>query len=65
MRARDLAQGYLDELNYIVFRTNTSSAHLEKLFVEKRLKEVQADLEHAQSAVSDFSAKTPRSIFGE
>ena len=57
VRARDIAQGYLDELNSIVFRTNTSSAHLEREFIEKRLKGVQRDLEDAQLRLSDFSSK--------
>jgi len=57
VRARDITQGYLDELNRIVFRTNTSSAHLERIFIENRLKGVQADLEQAQLQLSDFSAK--------
>src|SRR5580698_5960655 len=43
-RARDLAQGYLDELNNLVLRTSTSSAHRERVFVEQRLHTVQADL---------------------
>jgi len=57
VRARDIAQAYLDELNRIVFRTNTSSAHLERVFIENRLKGVQADLEQAQLQLSDFSSK--------
>ena len=57
VRARDIALGYLDELNNIVFRTNNSSAHLERVFVENRLKGVQADLEQAQLELSEFSAK--------
>lgn len=57
VRARDIAQGYLDELNRIVFRTNTSSAHLERVFIENRLKGVQGDLEQAQLQLSDFSSK--------
>ena len=31
-RARDLAQAYLDELNTMVTKTNTSSAHQERIF---------------------------------
>ena len=54
--ARDLAQGYLDQLNQIVTLTNTSSARQERLFIEQRLTSVQADLEHAQLALSDFSS---------
>ena len=57
VRARDIAQGYLDELNRIVFRTSNSSAHLERVFIENRLKGVQADLEQAQLKLSDFAAK--------
>lgn len=57
VRARDLAQGYLDELNNLVLRTNTSSAHRERVFVEQRLQKVQADLEKAQLELSEFSSK--------
>jgi len=57
VRARDLAQGYLDELNNLVLRTNTSSAHRERVFVEQRLHTVQADLEKAQLQLSEFSSK--------
>ena len=57
IRARDIAQGYLDELNRIVFRTNTSAAHLERVFIESRLKGVESDLEKAQLQLSEFSAK--------
>ena len=55
-RARDLAQAYLEELNELVTRTNTSSAHQERVFIERRLKSVEADLEHAQLAMSEFSS---------
>jgi len=56
VRARDIAQGYLDELNQLVNHTNTSSAHQERLFIEKRLQGVQADLEKAQQRLGDFSS---------
>jgi len=55
-RARDLAQGYLDELNNLVLRTNTSSAHQERVFIEQRLQKVKADLEKAQLDLSEFSS---------
>jgi uncharacterized protein involved in exopolysaccharide biosynthesis len=57
VRARDLAQGYLDELNNLVLRTNTSSAHRERVFVEQRLHTVQSDLERAQLEFSEFSSR--------
>jgi capsule polysaccharide export protein KpsE/RkpR len=56
VRARDIAQGYLDELNQLVNRTNTSSALQERLFIEKRLNGVRGDLEKAQQRLSDFSS---------
>lgn len=55
-RARDLAQGYLDELNLLVTRTSNSSAHQERVFIEKRLQKVKADLELAQQQMSEFSS---------
>ncbi len=57
-RARDLAQGYLDELNQLVTRTNTSAAHRESVFIEQRLRTVQADLEDAELQLSHFSSKS-------
>jgi capsule polysaccharide export protein KpsE/RkpR len=56
-RARDLAQGYLEELNDLVAKVNTSSAHREREFIEQRLKAVQDELQHAQVELSDFSSK--------
>jgi capsule polysaccharide export protein KpsE/RkpR len=57
VRARDLTQAYLDELNRLVNRTSTSSARQERVFIEQRLKSVQNDLENAQIELSDFSSK--------
>ena len=57
VRARDLAQGYLDELNTLVTRTNTSAAHRERIFIERRLHSVEADLERAQLELSEFSSR--------
>jgi uncharacterized protein involved in exopolysaccharide biosynthesis len=58
VRARDLAQGYLDELNNLLTRTSASSAHQERIFIENRLHSVKDDLEQAQLALSEFSSKT-------
>ena len=55
-RARELAQGYLDELNQLVMRTTTSAAHRERVFIEQRLHSVQADLEDAEMRLSQFSS---------
>ena len=57
VRARDLAQGYLDELNRLVTRTSTSAARQERIFIEQRLHSVEADLERAQLELSEFSSK--------
>ena len=57
VRARDLAQGYLDELNQLVTLTSTSTAHQERIFIERRLHSVEADLERAQLELSEFSSR--------
>jgi capsule polysaccharide export protein KpsE/RkpR len=56
-RARDLAQAYLDELNSIVARVNTSSAHREREFIEQRLNTVQVELQRAQLELSSYSSE--------
>ena len=55
-RARDLVQAYLEQLNLLVTRTNTSSARQERLFIEHRLQGAEAELERAQKEMSDFSS---------
>jgi capsule polysaccharide export protein KpsE/RkpR len=57
VRARDMAQAYLDELNKLVTQTSASSAHRERVFIEGRLHSVSADLERAQLELSEFSSK--------
>ncbi len=56
VRARAIAQAYLDELNGLLTRSNTSSARREREFIEKRLVSVQADLLQAEKALSEFSS---------
>lgn len=55
-RARDMAQAYLEELNLLVNRTNTSSARQERAFIERRLQGAESELERAQRDLSDFSS---------
>ena len=55
-RARDIAQAYLDELNLVVNRNNTSSAHRERVFIENRLGAVRSELDRAEAALSNFSS---------
>lgn len=56
-RARDMAQAYLDQLDSLVIRVNTSAARRQREFIEQRLITVQNDLEKAQVALSDFASK--------
>lgn len=56
-RARDMAQAYLDELNSLVSRVNTTSAGRERQFIEQRLVSVKSDLDQAQQQLSAFSSK--------
>jgi uncharacterized protein involved in exopolysaccharide biosynthesis len=58
VRARDLAQAYLDELNKLVTKTNTSAAYRERVFIEKRLNAVRANLEEAELQLSQFSSRS-------
>ena len=56
-RARDMAQAYLDELNTLVARVNTSAASRERQFIEQRLVCVKVDLNEAEAQLSNFSSK--------
>jgi uncharacterized protein involved in exopolysaccharide biosynthesis len=56
-RARDLAAAYVDELNTLVARVNTSAARREREFIEQRLQAVGQNLEQAQNEMSEFSTK--------
>src|SRR5207253_531204 len=56
-RARDLAQGYVEELDRLVSQVSTSSARRERMFIEQRLASVKADLEDAEKQFSAFASK--------
>lgn len=56
-RARDMAQAYLDQLDSLLIRVNTSAARREREFIEQRLVTVQSDLEKAQVELGDFASK--------
>jgi uncharacterized protein involved in exopolysaccharide biosynthesis len=55
-RAQAITEAYLDELNSLVTRANTSSARREREFIEKRLVSVQAELQAAEKALGQFSS---------
>jgi capsule polysaccharide export protein KpsE/RkpR len=56
-RARDLAQGYVEELDRLVSQVSTSTARRERTFIEQRLASVKADLEDAEKQFSAFASK--------
>jgi capsule polysaccharide export protein KpsE/RkpR len=56
-RARDMAQAYVDGLDNLLIKVNTSAARREREFIEQRLVTVQSDLEKAQVVLSDFASK--------
>jgi len=56
-RARDLAQGYIEELNNLLAHVTTSSAGQQRLFLEQRLVQVRKDLETAEKNFSQYSSK--------
>ena len=56
-RARDVAQGYVEELDRLVSQVSTSSARRERMFIEQRLATVKADLEDAEKQFSAFASK--------
>lgn len=57
-RAADLANGYVEELNKLMARVSTSSAHREREFVERRLVSVVKQLDDAEEQLSQFSSST-------
>jgi capsule polysaccharide export protein KpsE/RkpR len=56
-RAAGLAREYAEGLNQIVLTLNISSAHKERIFLEKRLVQVQEDLEVAEKDFANFASK--------
>lgn len=57
VRAQQMGQEYVAELNRVVNNLNTSSAHRERVFLEGRLSQVQQELENAEKAFSQFASK--------
>ncbi len=56
-RAAAIAQEYVEELNRVVIKVNTSSAHRERVFLEERLGQVKQDLESAEKNFSEFASE--------
>jgi capsule polysaccharide export protein KpsE/RkpR len=56
-RAAAMAMEYVSELDSVMVRLNTGSAHRERVFLEQRLGQVQGDLETAEKDFSRFASK--------
>ncbi len=56
-RAAALANAYVNELNSMVSRLSTSSAHRERVFLEGRLQAVKVELDDAEEQLAQFSSK--------
>jgi len=56
VRAREITQAYLEELNKTLTTSSTSSARREREFIEKRLVTVKVQLHDAEEALSQFSS---------
>jgi capsule polysaccharide export protein KpsE/RkpR len=56
-RAAAMARMYVDQLNRTVAEVSTSSARQERIFLERRLKEVKQDLESAEKDLSQYASK--------
>ena len=56
-KAAQIVQEYIDELNRVVTKLNTSSASREREFLEGRLSQARIDLESAEKSFSAFASK--------
>jgi capsule polysaccharide export protein KpsE/RkpR len=56
-RAAEMAQEYVNQLDWVMTELSTSSAHRERVFLEGRLQQVNASLEIAERNFSDFASR--------
>ena len=56
-RARDLAAGYVDDLNRLLSQLSSSAARRERIFLEERLQKVKQDLDEATLRLGTFSSQ--------
>lgn len=56
-RAAAMARSYVTEMNTILSKVNTSSAHRERVFIEHRLGEVKKELDRSAKEFSEFSSQ--------
>jgi uncharacterized protein involved in exopolysaccharide biosynthesis len=57
MRATEMAQAYVEELNALLAHVNTSAASKEREFLEKRLAVVNTELSDVSKQLSEFSSR--------
>jgi uncharacterized protein involved in exopolysaccharide biosynthesis len=56
MRATAMAQAYVEELDALLMRVNTSAASRERVFLEQRIAAVHTELDNASKDLSEFSS---------
>jgi uncharacterized protein involved in exopolysaccharide biosynthesis len=56
-RAAAMAGAYIDELDILTAKLNTSAAHRERVFLEERLDKIKVELESAEKDFSRFASK--------
>lgn len=56
IRATAMAQAYVEELDALLARVNTSAASRERVFLEQRLAAVHTELDNASKDLSEFSS---------
>jgi capsule polysaccharide export protein KpsE/RkpR len=56
-RAAAMAGAYIDELDMLTAKLNTSAAHRERVFLEDRLNKINVELESAEKDFSQFASK--------
>lgn len=55
--ASKIAQAYVEELDRVTTKNNTSAARRERIFLEGRLKDIKQDLDASSAEISQFSTK--------
>ena len=56
-RAAAMAGAYIEELDVLTAKLNTSAAHRERVFLEERLDKIKVELESAEKDFSRFASK--------
>jgi uncharacterized protein involved in exopolysaccharide biosynthesis len=56
-RAAAMAGAYIEQLDILTAKLNTSAAHRERVFLEERLDRIKVDLESAEKDFSQFASK--------